>query len=200
MGSIEVPKAGRTVFKQMAVGALKETSDSCHIVKQSTWLWRAKTALKNTDSLKSWWLLLDGRSALGQLITVGEWGGCPSPQPIACVGHGAGDGARNGTVRARREHFPEASNRWETADSGCVPGASALHPAGPAPKRKRLCCLHPHFGGQIPRTLFKPYSDEPPIESMETFSEQRLNKEVEESIAEGTDGPSDLIGLFHLTL
>lgn len=35
---------------------------------------------------------------------------------------------------------------------------------------------------------------------METFSEQCLNKEVEEGIAKGTDRLGDLIGLFHPTL
>lgn len=79
-------------------GALRETSDSCRIVKQNAWLWKTKTALKNNNSLESWWFLQAGRNALRQLIGVWEWGGCPSPRPLACVGHGAGGGARSGTV------------------------------------------------------------------------------------------------------
>lgn len=60
--------------------------------------------------------------------------------------------------------------------------------------------LSPHFGGQISWTLFKPYSEEPPIESMEAFSKQCLSKEVEEGIVKGMDEPGDLTGLFHLML
>lgn len=60
--------------------------------------------------------------------------------------------------------------------------------------------LSQHLGVHVSWTSLKPYSDEPPVESVETFSMQGLSNEVEEGIANEMDRLGDLTCLFHLTL
>lgn len=60
--------------------------------------------------------------------------------------------------------------------------------------------LSEHLGAHVSWTSLKPYSDVPPVESVETFSEQGLSNEVEEGIADEMDRLGDLTCLSHLTL
>ena len=111
------------------------------------------------------------------------------------MGHGAGSGARSTSPK------PLAGEKWLIHDVFLGPLHYTLLARHQNARGFAVCILlSPHFSGQIPWTLFKPYSGEPPIESVETFSKQRLNKEVEEGIAKETNGPGHLIGLFHLKL
>lgn len=116
-------------------GSLKKTSDSCWKARHNARFWRAK-------SMNCWWILQAGRRGLGQLISLGEWGGCPGSQPAACVAHGADGGARSRMVVAGGSPSPKplAGEKWLIHGVSLGPllcNLLAWH------QRERLCCLHP---------------------------------------------------------
>lgn len=85
---------------------------TCCIVKQSTWLWRAKTTLKTTNSLKSWWFMQAEGSALGQLLESGEAAQAHGPFSLWVMELMVGPG--EGWSRAGRSTSlnPPAREKW----------------------------------------------------------------------------------------
>lgn len=138
---------------------------TCCIVKQSTWLWRAKTTLKTTNSLKSWWFMQAGRSALGLLLESGQAAQAHGPFSLWVMELMVGPGA--GWSRAGRSTSlnPPAREKWLIHYVFLGPLYYTLMDQYRNIRGSSVCTLSsPHFGGQISQTSFKCYSEEPPID------------------------------------
>lgn len=207
MGSTEVSKAGRTGFKQMGIYTFRWG------IERDIWLMShcktERVALKSQNSFKkcqqskvlvifaSWRRSPWAAPQCGRVWRLPQPGAHRLRGPRGRRGLGGGRSEAGGGTSVQ----PPASEKWLIHGMFLGPLRYTLLVWHQNARGFAVCILlSPHFGGQIPRTLFKPYSDELRIESVETFSEQRLNKEVEEGIAKGTDGLGDVIDLFHLTL
>lgn len=179
-----------------SVRALRNTSDLCCIVRECMSL-KSQNSFKKyyqskvpeiSSSWKSSW-------ASHRCERVGMMLQPTAPLPVWVTELGVGQSGAGWSTYSE----PLAGEKWLTHDMFLGPQHYTLlawH------QYRRGFAIHillsPVFSGRIPPTLYKLYSGEPPIESVEAFPKWNLNKKVKESVASRTDGPGDLIGLFYL--